>query len=203
MYKRFHLAIGALLASLLTLPSPLEAATYTFHPIALTNSPSQALDYEPNTFPIVSISIQDSAVASGSFSTTYTSSPATFGGNYASLIYFDIQNIVDLTPDFSGSSSFRANLLFNTDGSVSAGALFYSGDSFEVDLAGSADLFQGAFNTYGNTYQGFVTGTLIAVSEPTSLVLLGISVFSMSLIRRWTHREDRATLEQSVADQHV
>ena len=126
-----------------------------------------------------------------------------FIGNYASLVSFNIGNIVHLTPTFNETSTFRANLLFDTDGSVSVGALFYSGGGFELDLAGSTDLFQGVFTPSDDANQGFVTGTLNAVSEPSSLVLLGASVFSISLIRRRTHLEDRATLERSVADLHV
>ena len=188
MYKWFHLTVGALLASLSTLPSPLKAATYTFIPTMVTNSPSnsQASEYEPSTFPGVSISIEDRAVASGFFSTMYAGSPATFSGDYASLISFNIVGLVDLTSSFSALSTFRANLLFNTNGSVSAGALFYSDDSFEVDLAGSADLFQGAFGSSADSYQGFVTGTLIAIPEPNSFILLGASVFGIRLTRRRT-----------------
>ena len=179
-----QLAIASLIAAISAPISQLKAATYAFNATDVVKSDPLASNGSVSAFPAVSISIQDSAVQSGSFSSTYVGSPASFRGDYTSLISFNIGNAIAVTPTSGDASTFRANLLFDTDGSVSAGAIFYSGASFAMDLAGSSSLFQGVFDPTDTGGQGFVSGTLTAVSEPTSIALLIAGFFGLALIKQ-------------------
>lgn len=184
MLKVFQLALVTLIGTVMAPVSQPKAASYAFNATTVvTSNPSTSSDFL-NAFPAVSISIQDSAVQSGSFSANYIGSPANFGGDYASLISFKIGNTVTVTPTVGDASTFRTNLLFSTDGSVSAGNLFYDGASFKIDLAGTAALFQGVFAPTDTGGQGFVSGALTAVPEPTSIVLLTAGIFGLGLVRQ-------------------
>lgn len=184
MQKVFQLALASLIATFIAPISQLKAATYAFNATDVVTSDPSASNGAVSAFPTVSISIQDSAVQSGSFSATYVGSPASFRGDYTSLISFNIGNAITVTPTSGDASTFRANLLFDTDGSISAGAIFYSGNSFAIDLAGSSSLFQGVFTPTDTGGQGVVSGTLTAVPEPTSIALLTVGIFGLALIRQ-------------------
>ena len=185
MQKLPCLLVGALLAAASIPGAPVQAATYTFNPTTIINGPKSApfFPYTPSDFPKVSIAIQDSAVQSGAFSATYNYIQSTYGGDYSSLISFNIGNFISLTPSLGGVSSFRANFLFDPLGNVTAGALFYSSDRFEVDLAGTAALFQGTFVPSDNLDTGFASGTFTAIPEPASLLLL-VTAMSLTVRRR-------------------
>ena len=181
MYRFVQLATVALVTMVVSPMDQLKAATYAFN--ARTIGPS-ASDGALRTFPEVSISIQDTTVQSGSFSATYVGSPANFQGDYASLISFNIGSATAVTPTTGDPSSFRAYLIFNADGSINAGALFYMDDNFKVDLGGVDGLFQGAFSTPNIDGEGFASGTFTAVPEPSSIVLTLAGIAGLGLLRR-------------------
>lgn len=187
MLKVFQLALVTLVVIVMVPVSQPKAASYAFNAENVVTSNPSAFNASLSAFPAVSISIQDSAVQSGSFSATYIGSPANFGGDYASLISFNIGNTLTVTPTVGDASTFRANLLFDTDGSVTAGALFYDGAGFKIDLAGTAALFQGVFAPTDTGGQGFVSGTLTAVPEPASLILLAGGMLGLAWTRRRVH----------------
>ena len=181
MYRFVQLAAVALVTMVVAPMDQLKAATYAFNATIIGPSAS---DGAPRTFPEVSISIQDIAVQSGSFSATYVGGPANFQGDYASLISFNIGSATTVTPTTGDPSTFRVNLLFNVDGSINAGALFYMGDNFKIDLGGVGDLFQGAFSTPDIGGEGFASGTFTAVPEPSSIVLTLAGIAGLGLLRR-------------------
>lgn len=181
MHRIVQLVAAALVTMIVAPVDQLKAATYAFN--AESFGPSDS-GVPLDTVPAVSISIQDSAVQSGSFSATYVGGPANFQGDYASLISFNIGSAITVTPTTGDPSTFRANLLFNTDGSIDVGALFYMGDNFTIDVGGFDGLFQGSFAPTVTGGEGFVNGTFTAVPEPSSILLLTAGICGLGLIRR-------------------
>lgn len=186
MQKLCRLAIGVFLIGSFVDSDQLKAATYTFIPSTVINSSSSAPSqrYTENTFPSISLSVQDSAVQLGFFSANYTNQSGNYSGNYFLLSSFSIGNIVNISSNAGDVGVFRANLLFDTDGNVSTGAISFNSNQFGIDLAGSAGALQGAFNSANNTNAGFVSGTFVTVPEPTSLFLLSGSMVCAVWLRR-------------------
>lgn len=186
MQKLCCLAIGVFLISSFVNPDQLQAATYTFTPSTVinSNSPAPLQIYTENTFPSISLSIQDSAVQSGFFSANYTNLSGAYSGEYSSLINFNIGDIISISSNAGSIGVFRANLLFDSQDNVINGAISFSSDQFKIDLGGSAGLFQGTFASANNVNTGFVGGTLVTVPEPTSLFLLSGSMVCAVWLRR-------------------